>query len=64
MTSQAQHPHLPLPDYFSQFASIYFHQTGHSTLNILSDVITDNIQLQITLSTLIPSSTTMLRDLA
>lgn len=39
-----QHPHLPLPDYFSKFASNYVRQTGHSTLNILADVITANIQ--------------------
>ena len=44
MASQAQHPHLPLPDYFSKFASIYVRQTGHSTLNILADVITENVQ--------------------
>lgn len=44
MASQTQHPHLPLPDYFSKFANIYVHQTGHSTLNILADVITDNVQ--------------------
>ena len=44
MASQAHHPHLPLPDYFSKFASIYVRQTGHSTLNILADVITENIQ--------------------
>ncbi|KAI1097742.1 S-adenosyl-L-methionine-dependent methyltransferase [Jackrogersella minutella] len=40
----ASHPHLPLPDYFSKFASIYVRQTGHSTLNILTDVITENVQ--------------------
>ncbi|TEY25039.1 hypothetical protein BOTCAL_1336g00010 [Botryotinia calthae] len=45
MTSQTQHPHLPLPDYFSKFANIYARQTGHSTLNILADVITDDIQI-------------------
>ncbi|ROV87586.1 hypothetical protein VMCG_10615 [Cytospora schulzeri] len=39
-----QHPRLPLPDYFSKFASNYVRQTGHSTLNILSNVITANIQ--------------------
>lgn len=44
MASQAQHPHLPLPDYFSKFASIYVRQTGNSTLNILADVITENVQ--------------------
>ncbi|KAI1074599.1 S-adenosyl-L-methionine-dependent methyltransferase [Whalleya microplaca] len=44
MASQTQHPHLPLPDYFSKFASIYVRQTGHSTLNILADVITENVQ--------------------
>lgn len=44
MASQAHHPHLPLPDYFSKFASIYVRQTGHSTLNILADVITENVQ--------------------
>lgn len=44
MASRAQHPHLPLPDYFSKFASIYVRQTGHSTLNILADVITENVQ--------------------
>ncbi|KAI0149993.1 S-adenosyl-L-methionine-dependent methyltransferase [Hypoxylon sp. NC0597] len=44
MASQTQDPHLPLPDYFSKFANIYVHQTGHSTLNILADVITDNVQ--------------------
>lgn len=40
----AQHPGLPLPDYFSKFASIYVRQTGQATLNILADVITSNIQ--------------------
>lgn len=44
MASQAQHPHLPLPDYFSKFASIYVRQTGNSTLNILADIITENVQ--------------------
>jgi len=44
MASQAQHPHLPLPDYFSKFASNYVRQTGNSTLNILADVITENVQ--------------------
>ncbi|KAN0120278.1 S-adenosyl-L-methionine-dependent methyltransferase [Hyaloscypha variabilis] len=44
MVSQAQHPHLPLPDYFSKFASIYVRQTGNSTLNLLVDVITENVQ--------------------
>lgn len=40
----SQHPQLPLPDYFSKFASVYCRQTGNSTLSILADVITDNIQ--------------------
>jgi ubiquinone/menaquinone biosynthesis C-methylase UbiE len=44
MASQAQHAHLPLPDYFSKFASIYVRQTGNSTLNVLADVITENVQ--------------------
>jgi ubiquinone/menaquinone biosynthesis C-methylase UbiE len=44
MASQIQHPNLPLPDYFSKFASIYVRQTGHSTLNILTDIITNNVQ--------------------
>ncbi|KAI0458556.1 S-adenosyl-L-methionine-dependent methyltransferase [Xylaria acuta] len=44
MASQVQHPHLPVSDYFSRFASIYVRQTGHSTLNILADVITENVQ--------------------
>lgn len=46
MASQtpAQHPQLPLPDYFSKFASIYCRQTGNSTLSILADVITYNVQ--------------------
>lgn len=39
-----RHLHLPLPDYFSKFASNYVRQTGHSTLNILASVITTNIQ--------------------
>ncbi|KAF3767981.1 S-adenosyl-L-methionine-dependent methyltransferase [Cryphonectria parasitica EP155] len=39
-----QHPNLPLPDYFSKFASNYVRQTGHTTLNILADVITSNVQ--------------------
>ncbi|KAI1370439.1 S-adenosyl-L-methionine-dependent methyltransferase [Hypoxylon crocopeplum] len=43
MASQT-HPHLPLPDYFSKFASIYVRQTGNSTLNILAHVITENVQ--------------------
>ncbi|KAI0803762.1 S-adenosyl-L-methionine-dependent methyltransferase [Xylaria sp. FL0064] len=44
MATQAQHPHLPLPDYFSKFASFYARQTGHSTFNIFADVITENVQ--------------------
>ncbi|KAI1355900.1 S-adenosyl-L-methionine-dependent methyltransferase [Xylaria sp. FL0043] len=44
MATQAQHPHLPLPDYFSKFASVYARQTGHSTFNILANVITENVQ--------------------
>ncbi|KAJ0103936.1 uncharacterized protein J7T55_010953 [Diaporthe amygdali] len=40
----APHPHLPLPDYFSKFASIYVRQTGHSTLNILADAIAAHVQ--------------------
>ncbi|KAF2963351.1 hypothetical protein GQX73_g10216 [Xylaria multiplex] len=44
MASQTPHPQLPLPDYFSKFASVYVRQTGHSTLNILSDVIAENVQ--------------------
>ncbi|RYP47060.1 hypothetical protein DL768_006855 [Monosporascus sp. mg162] len=47
MASQTQHPHLPLPDYFSKFARIYVRQTGHSTLNILADVITENVQTSV-----------------
>ena len=44
MASQTQHPHLPLPDYFSKFASGYVRQTGNSTFNILADIITENVQ--------------------
>ncbi|KFY65839.1 hypothetical protein V496_02307 [Pseudogymnoascus sp. VKM F-4515 (FW-2607)] len=44
MASQAQQPHLPAPDYFSKFASIYVRQTGNSTLNILADIIAENVQ--------------------
>ncbi|KAK7755653.1 hypothetical protein SLS62_002264 [Diatrype stigma] len=44
MASQTQHPHLPLPDYFPQLAKVYVRQTGHSTLNILTDVITEHVQ--------------------
>ncbi|KAI0380183.1 S-adenosyl-L-methionine-dependent methyltransferase [Hypomontagnella monticulosa] len=44
MASQIQHPNLPLPDYFSKFATTYVRQTGHSTLNILADVIAENVQ--------------------
>ncbi|KAK9419510.1 putative Methyltransferase type 11 domain-containing protein [Seiridium unicorne] len=44
MASQTQHPHLPLPDYFSKFSGIYARQTGHSTLNILADIITEHVQ--------------------
>ncbi|KZZ87564.1 Methyltransferase type 11 [Moelleriella libera RCEF 2490] len=43
--SPAQHPQLPLPNYFSQFANVYAKQTGHTTLTILADVITDNVQV-------------------
>ncbi|KAI0147440.1 S-adenosyl-L-methionine-dependent methyltransferase [Xylariaceae sp. FL1272] len=43
-THQPQHPSLPLPDYFSNFASIYVRQTGHSTFDIVGDVIVDNVQ--------------------
>lgn len=44
MERQTQHPQLPLPDYFSKFATIYANQTGHSTLTILADTITETIQ--------------------
>ncbi|TVY38458.1 Glandicoline B O-methyltransferase [Lachnellula occidentalis] len=44
MASHIQHPNLPVPDYFSKFASIYVRQTGHATLNILTDIITNNVQ--------------------
>ncbi|KAI0594484.1 S-adenosyl-L-methionine-dependent methyltransferase [Biscogniauxia sp. FL1348] len=44
MSSQVQHANLPLPDYFSKFAANYVRQTGHSTLNILADIITENVQ--------------------
>jgi len=46
MSSQVpiQHPSLPLPDYFSKFASTYVRQTGRSTLNILIDIIKNNVQ--------------------
>lgn len=44
MATQIQHPNLPLPDYFSKFASIYVRQTGQSTLNILADVIAQDVQ--------------------
>ncbi|KAI0115502.1 S-adenosyl-L-methionine-dependent methyltransferase [Nemania sp. FL0031] len=40
----ASHPHLPLPDYFSKFASNYVRQTGNSTLDILGDVISEHVQ--------------------
>jgi ubiquinone/menaquinone biosynthesis C-methylase UbiE len=39
-----QHPDLPLPDYFSKFAANYVRQTGQSTLNILRNIVTDQIQ--------------------
>lgn len=42
--AQAQHPNLPLPDYFSKFAKVYVRQTGHSTLDILTKVIIDDVQ--------------------
>ncbi|KAI1178458.1 S-adenosyl-L-methionine-dependent methyltransferase [Nemania sp. FL0916] len=44
MASHVQHPNLPLPDYFSKFAGVYIRQTGQSTLSILADVITENVQ--------------------
>ncbi|KAI1310303.1 hypothetical protein F5Y03DRAFT_403326 [Xylaria venustula] len=44
MASQIRYLNLPLPDYFSKFASIYIRQTGHSTLDILADVISENVQ--------------------
>lgn len=44
MASQPQHPHLPLPDYFSKFANIYVRQTGHATLDILTQVIAEDVQ--------------------
>jgi ubiquinone/menaquinone biosynthesis C-methylase UbiE len=42
--SQEQHPQLPLPNFFSKFASGYATQTGHSTLKILAGIIADQIQ--------------------
>ncbi|KAI1167356.1 S-adenosyl-L-methionine-dependent methyltransferase [Nemania serpens] len=47
MASQVQHPNLPLPDYFSKFASIYVRQTGHSTLDILADAIAEHVQTSV-----------------
>lgn len=44
MATQIQHPNLPLPDYFSKFASIYVRQTGQFTLNILADIIAQDVQ--------------------
>ncbi|KAI1124806.1 S-adenosyl-L-methionine-dependent methyltransferase [Nemania abortiva] len=44
MASQTQHPDLPLPDYFSQFAKNYVTQTGRTTFNILADVISEHVQ--------------------
>ncbi|KAI0175871.1 S-adenosyl-L-methionine-dependent methyltransferase [Hypoxylon sp. FL1284] len=44
MASQIQHPSLPLPDYFSKFAANYIRQTGHTTLNILANIITEDVQ--------------------
>ncbi|KAI1771415.1 S-adenosyl-L-methionine-dependent methyltransferase [Hypoxylon cercidicola] len=44
MMASQNHPLLPLPDYFSKFAGIYVRQTGHSTLNILADVIKEHVQ--------------------
>ncbi|KAI0465525.1 S-adenosyl-L-methionine-dependent methyltransferase [Xylaria cf. heliscus] len=44
MASQVQHPNLPVPDYFSKFASNYIRQTGHSTLDILADAIVEHVQ--------------------
>ncbi|KAI1359994.1 S-adenosyl-L-methionine-dependent methyltransferase [Xylaria arbuscula] len=44
MALQIQHPNLPLPDYFSKFASVYVRQTGHTTLNILANVIIEHVQ--------------------
>ncbi|CAJ2503453.1 Uu.00g108470.m01.CDS01 [Anthostomella pinea] len=44
MASQAQNQNLTRSDFFSKFAQVYVRQTGHSTLDILSDVITDNVQ--------------------
>jgi hypothetical protein len=44
MASKVQHPHLPLPDYFSKFANIYIQQTGRSTLDILANVILEHVQ--------------------
>ncbi|KAI1817816.1 S-adenosyl-L-methionine-dependent methyltransferase [Poronia punctata] len=44
MASHVQHPKLPFSEFFSKFANIYVRQTGHATLDILADVITENIQ--------------------
>ncbi|PMD32065.1 hypothetical protein L207DRAFT_536492 [Hyaloscypha variabilis F] len=37
MASQAQHPHLPLPDYFSKFASIYISAYPISPDSVIHD---------------------------
>lgn len=42
-----QHPNLPLPNYFTKFASIYIRQTGQTTLNILTNIITDYVQTSV-----------------
>ncbi|KAI9159111.1 Glandicoline B O-methyltransferase roqN [Paramyrothecium foliicola] len=44
MENREQHPQLPLPNYFSKFASVYATQTGYSTFNIVANVISENIQ--------------------
>lgn len=44
MASQVQHPNLPLPDYFSKFGSVYVCQTGHSTLDILANIVAEYVQ--------------------
>ncbi|KAH8174610.1 methyltransferase domain-containing protein [Sarocladium implicatum] len=35
---------LPIPDFFNRFAAGYIRQTGRTTLNILTDILSDTVQ--------------------
>ncbi|KAI0156142.1 hypothetical protein BJ166DRAFT_594339 [Pestalotiopsis sp. NC0098] len=44
LDSRANHPSLPVPEYYCKLAKSYLHDTGRTTFDVLAAVITDHIQ--------------------